>query len=871
MSEHTNGPDPATYRVEEARKAYERAHVLCRVKGKAPQDKGWQKQKPPSLEIVEAWARLGSLGLRTGAVSGVIVIDDDTDEHNAAEALNLPPTPTMITGGGGRHHYFRHPGGTIKNSASKLAPGVDVRGDNGVVVYAGAIHPETGQMYRWAEGLSPDDIAFAELPDHVLEKLRPTKAPKPKAEPGAAKANTRKRRYAQGALRRSIHRIQAAAEGTRNDTVNRAAYDLGRFVGAGWLNIEDVRDSLLSAAISAGLSESEAAPTIESGLKAGQVSPVNDSILAEPRETDPASDHGRSTIVILAGQLPRVVSAAESALLARNPHALFIRGDVPVRLVRSAAVRKKAGIKAPAGAVSLVTVEAAFLVEMFMHAARFQRLDELGVMKECDCPDKLAKHYLARRGHWRALHLEQVIEVPIMREDGTLLIHEGYDPGTRLYLDSGGLVLPGIPDRPTLDDARAALETLITPIREFPFVERSDRAVALAAILTVLVRPWLHSAPMFAFRAPKMSSGKSLLADVVAMVATGRAAPVMTPGNDDEEIRKRLTAFLLAGFPIACIDNVERPFGSDAMCSVLTQLVWRDRILGRSEMVTLPTAVVWTITGNNLQLVGDITTRVLPCDIDAGVERPGERKFSLNLYEYVPEHRATLVAAGLTILRAYHLAGRPSQGLSRFGRFEEWSDVVRSALVWCGEADACAGMQRLEAVDPVRSQLRELLEVWHATLGEQPVTVSDLLARATSGQPEMNALGQALMDVAADAHGKPNSRKLGRWLAKVERRTEGGLRCLRMGERQGVALWAVRRGEQPSVGLVGFEGYSTSTQSAGESQRDDEAESPHTDVEKSPDSESRPENPPNPRNPRRPAGLGYDDDDGPGCSAAGGA
>lgn len=451
-----------------------------------------------------------------------------------------------------------------------------------------------------------------------------------------------------------------------------------------------------------------------------------------------------------------------------------------------------------------------------MRAACFRSIDELGAIKDCDCPEKVARHYLARRGHWRALRLDQVIEVPIMRDDGTLLTSEGYDPETRLYLDSGGLDLPEIPEKPTLDDARAALDVLIVPIREFPWVEPSDRAVALAAILTTLVRPWLHSAPMFAFRAPKMSSGKSLLADVVAMVATGGVAPVMTPGKDDEEIRKRLTSFLLAGFPIACIDNVEHPFGSDAMCSVLTQMVWRDRVLGKSEMATLPTAVVWTITGNNLQFVGDITTRVLPCDIDPRTERPGEREFAVDLYKFVPEHRGELVAAGLTILRAYQLAGRPSQGLKRFGRFEEWANVVRSALVWCGEADPCAGMERLEATDPVRNQLREVLTAWHSSIGERSVTAAELLNDVPTDGSARTAFARVLLGVAGDRQGKPNTRKFGRWLAKINRRTEGGLQCVRMGERQGMALWAVRRVEEPPVGLVGLVGSSPSPQNEGE-------------------------------------------------------
>jgi hypothetical protein len=427
-----------------------------------------------------------------------------------------------------------------------------------------------------------------------------------------------------------------------------------------------------------------------------------------------------------------------------------------------------------------------------------------------DCPEWVARHYLARRGLWHIHHLEQVIEVPIMRKDGTLLQAEGYDAETELYLDSGGLVLPPIPDEPTIADAKRALTVLKEPIKAFPFIEASDRAAALAAMLTVLVRPSIRTSPLFAFRAPKMASGKSLLADVVAMIATGRVAPVMTPGKDDEEMRKRLTAFLLAGFPMGCIDNVEQPFGGEAICSVLTQGVWRDRVLGKSEMVTLPTAVVWTLTGNNVVFVGDITTRVVVCDLDPRVERPEERVFDVDLHKWVPEHRGELVAAGLTILRAYQVAGRPRQGLTVFGRFEEWSDTVRSALVWLGEADPCAGIARIRDVDPVREQIGRVLALWHQTFGDDVMTVAEIIEWATLPANDAHPFSRAIAEVARGERG-PDPRRLGHWLAKVERRVEGGLQCVRMGLRSGATLWAVRVVDEPPVSCVSSVSPSGST------------------------------------------------------------
>jgi hypothetical protein len=326
----------------------------------------------------------------------------------------------------------------------------------------------------------------------------------------------------------------------------------------------------------------------------------------------------------------------------------------------------------------------------------------------------------------------------------------------------------------------------------FPFVELCDRSVALAAMLTGLVRRSLRTAPLFAFRAPVMSSGKSLLADVVAMLATGRPVPVMPQGKDEDEDRKRLLALLIEGEPVNCVDNIERPFSSAALCSILTQVSWKDRVLGKTGTATVPTCATWLATGNNLVIAGDLTTRSLVCDLDPKVERPEERKFEVNLYTHIPEQRVKLVPAALTILRAYHIAGRPDQNLSVYGRFEGWSDWVRSALVWCGEPDPCATRRRFEYVDPVRSQIKAVLAAWLDLVGEKAVTAAEAIAAAKSaatGKP--SALWQALVDALGGVEGDLYPLKLGHWLVKHERRPEGGLRLERAGDRRGSALWKV--------------------------------------------------------------------------------
>lgn len=512
---------------------------------------------------------------------------------------------------------------------------------------------------------------------------------------------------------------------------------------------------------------------------------------------------GLPDIHLRGGELPAVVDAAEVALLTDNGEALYQRGGVLVRVLRAEAESVQRWIKRRSGALVIRAVEVPYLVERLTRAARWLKYkvatDDWVV---CDCPDRIAKT-LAARGSWKLPALAGTIESPTLRPDGTILAAPGYDSFTGLLYEPGSTEFPTIPESPTREDALLALEVLCRILEGFPFVDRSavigsDMAAALAAVLTALIRRSLKSAPLFAFGAPKMGSGKSLLADVVSMVATGRPCSVMSLGDDSNEERKRWIAVLLEGDPVICIDNVEKPLGGSALCSILTQESYRDRILGMTQTVSVSTAVTLLATGNNLIFDGDLTTRVVPCDLDPHVERPEERSFDVNLYQYVPEHRGELVVAGLTILRAYAIAGRPKQPIPAFGRFEEWSDWVRSSLVWLGAADPCEGRSRIEALDPTRQRLGQLLLAWREALPGRPCTVAEAI-KSSAEKPDLK---EALLGVGADRRGEINPRYVGNFLQKHALRIEDGSRFVRGETRGKVATWQVEASSDPGVSGV---------------------------------------------------------------------
>lgn len=791
-------------RIKEALKARERGWLVTPTRGKSPYRKGWASEPPPDEATVRRWASAGNYAIRTGEI---VVIDDDTNDGSAEQVLSLLPTVTVITGAGRKHHYFRRPAtARIKNSTSKLAPNVDVRAEGGAAVGVGSRHPETGNIYAWAPGRSPDEIEMAELPAEIVAALEIRKTPKADRLAPGGELHERLCRYARKACERNAEMIARAPEGKRNEMLNRAAFVVGRFVGACILDRGYAEDALRTAGGVAGLEEREIEATIRSGLDAGIADPHDLKTLdrkasrqAEDGADIPAGPRDdarkRPIIIVEGGCLPEIVDASEQALLKDGGAQLYQREGQLVRMTRAQSCLLDDGIRRSEGALNLILVEGAYLVERLTKAASYQKFD--GRSKQyvpIDCPERVAATYLARRGYWCVPALRAVIEAPTLRPDGSILQAPGYDTATHLFFDSGGVEFAPVPENPSRDDAIAALAKIHELIQGFPFLEGPDRSVALAAIVTGIIRRNIRTAPLFAFRAPKMGSGKSLLADVVSMMATGRPAPAMPQGKDEDEDRKRMLALLLEGDPVSLIDNIERPFASSALCSILTQTTFKDRILGRTGTATVPTCTTWLATGNNLIIAGDLTTRTLVCDLDAKVERPEEREFAVNLYEHIPANRTTLVPAVLTLLRAYHVAGRPKQKLSVFGRFEAWSNLVRSTLVWCGEADPNLTRQRIEIVDPVRQQIQSVLMGWSLVLGDTVVTAADAIEIASKAKVESAPLfREALVAALGGTDADLTSIKLGNWLSKHERRPEAGLRVNRMGHRQGVALWAVSR------------------------------------------------------------------------------
>jgi hypothetical protein len=180
----------------------------------------------------------------------------------------LPATRSVISGSGGTHLYFAHPGGTIRNSAGALGPGLDVRGDGGYVIAPPSIHP-SGAAYRWGPVR-----ALAPPPGWLVGELATPEHQRPPApDPGRVRRDPGVSAWAAAAVAGELDRVANAEEGRRNHILNRAAFVLGQIVGGGHLDGDTVSALLEEAGLASGLGGRETTATVASGMRAGRCSP----------------------------------------------------------------------------------------------------------------------------------------------------------------------------------------------------------------------------------------------------------------------------------------------------------------------------------------------------------------------------------------------------------------------------------------------------------------------------------------------------------------------------------------------------------------------------------------------------------------------
>jgi Primase C terminal 2 (PriCT-2) len=516
-------------------------------------------------------------------------------------------------------------------------------------------------------------------------------------------------------------------------------------------------------------------------------------------DTQESKSTAKPKIEVRDGELSELATLGEKLLIDAGV-ALYQRGGMLVRPIIEI-VDASHGRKTKVA--QLKSVDAIYVRDLLSRHGEWLKRDTRRKNKPVPTnpPSEIPLTMLGRVGEWKYPKRAGVISTPTMRLDGSILDRPGYDEETRLLLIEPP-PMPAIPEKPTRDEAMAALMLIDDLLVEFPFVDDGiAKAVALAAIITPIVRAAFTVSPMFLSNAPVAGSGKSFLWDTVSAIAIGQLMPVMAAGRTEEETEKRLGAALLAGRPLISIDNISGELSGDALCAMIERPSVAVRVLGKSEDKFIESrGTTFYGSGNNLIVRGDLCRRALMTTLDPRLERPELRQFDHDPVARVLDNRGLYIAAALTICKAYIVAGRPNRP-PRLASFEDWSDTVRAPLMWLGQADCVLSIELTRQDDPDRTELNNMLVAWIDAVGTGTrTTLAKIMVMSGEqefGEPRYPELCAALAAAAftvTNQRGKQvDAEILGKWLRRFKGRVVDGRRFENRSNPKGGSMWWVEQ------------------------------------------------------------------------------
>ncbi len=736
---------------------------------KSPLIKEWQKLRITEGEAANYFnGQPQNIGVLLGGPSkSLIDIDLDCAEAVALAPHFLPETPvTFGRKSKVRSHYLYY--SAIKQAKYKAPDGkmiCELRSDGGQTVFPCSVHP-SGEAIEWASEGIPTSVT----PEHIANAV--------------------------GKLAACSLLAQEWPTGSRHDVALAVAGGLAR---AGWTRDEAIK-FVVCAAEAGGDDEvedreqavSDTFEKIDTGNVKGWPSLaaiIGDKAVQRIREflgitATTVEGSGEVPIIRANDRLPgEIADDALSALIeANDPPTLFVRAGKLTRVREDENGRP--------------------IIEMLSDAHLRERLGRVRFVNQSkkgsitiQTPMSVVQDLRARPS-WPLPPLEAITESPTLRRNGSILSEPGYDPDTRLiYHPAKGFIMPSVPDSPSRADVEHALVTLIDVLGDFPFLDQASRANTLALILTPIIRPHIDLAPLALIDAPQAGTGKGLLTDVVSIIATGRPAAKGSAPREDDELEKRITALLSEGSTFVVFDDLAHTLRSSVLANALTASEWKGRILGRSEMIAVPQRATWVVTGNNIQLAGDIPRRCFHIRLDAKTSQPFRRDDfkHANLVGYVKENRGALLAALLILARSWHCAGCPPSAVKPLGSFEGFTRIIGGVLQHAGIPGFLDNADRLyEQADDESAEWEGFLRACIEVFGDAAVTSAAVALSLASDTSLQNSLPDLLANARASGKGD-FTKLLGKALRMRADRQYGddGLHVTRAGSdpRKKVAQW----------------------------------------------------------------------------------
>jgi putative DNA primase/helicase len=393
--------------------------------------------------------------------------------------------------------------------------------------------------------------------------------------------------------------------------------------------------------------------------------------------------------------------------------------------------------------------------------------------------------------------LARVVQMPVFTSTGQLIATPGYHDESGIFMvapsDLEGY-LDAFQDiaHPSREEVQSALDQLHEPLRDFPFVSDADRAHALALILLPFVRELIEGpTPLNGIFKPAPGTGGTLLAEIINLIATGAPLEVTTLTDWEQEQQRTITAMLFKGPTYLLLDNIHG-LDSSPLAAAITSITWSDRKMGSSDAPSMPVRCGWIATGNNPQLSKEMIRRTVLTRLDAQMAHPEDRTAFRHpdLRTFVKEQRPHLIAAVITLVRAWQAAGTPP-GKKTLGMFESWAQVIGGILSVAGVPGFLDNLDDLrQGTDIGATSWREFVSRWVGRYGLKTVGVSNLWELIDNPDP---------LDLGFDRTKDVPSQKTSFGQKLVGRRGQviGEYRLIEEGERHRAKQWRLALVHEP--------------------------------------------------------------------------
>lgn len=314
--------------------------------------------------------------------------------------------------------------------------------------------------------------------------------------------------------------------------------------------------------------------------------------------------------------------------------------------------------------------------------------------------------------------LDGVLMSAAFDPDGRLIAARGYDADARLFCSPPDVVRPeDVPERPTAQQVADARDLLLNELLgDFPLADGADVAHAIGAIVLPVVRQVVDGCtPVHVIESPTAGSGKTLLADTISIIGTGRPAKRVPLPTSDAAVRRIVSEAHAAGTRVVLMDNVDtrRTLDVPALCAALTS----------------PNDLVWLITANNPAFSVEMARRCVCVRLVPDDEQPWRRTNFAHprLIAWLMENRVQVVEAVCVLVQAWMAADRPVYDKATLGSFEHWSEVI-GGILQVAQIPAFLGnvAEQYHAADDGLDAWRAFITAWHDECEGAELSVGEL-------------------------------------------------------------------------------------------------------------------------------------------------